>query len=194
MKHVNGKAESSVKVTSKSVSSSAGAAENEGAPTTVDEVMGEFTAEAIKKISDAPTRERLIACHTFCSGVTAIYLASEDDKNARHLKEQLGEVMITLDTVQKMVNHSVELMKKVADRDHKADAYHVAVARVQENQGVLAQEIDSYSLLVRGKIGKKHPELSRFGIRIPRSGRPTKKASSSSTAAAGAPVPASPVK
>ncbi|MFO0586116.1 MAG: hypothetical protein U0441_01190 [Polyangiaceae bacterium] len=197
MKPLNGKAESSVKVTSKSVSGSSGGTEQQDMPTTVAEVMGEFTEEAIKKVSDTPTRERLIACHAFCSGVAEICLAPEDDKNARHLKEQLADVRITLSSVQKLVNSAVQLMKEVHDRDAKADAYHVAVAHVQENHGILGDQLDSYSLLVRGKIGKKHPELTRFGIRIPKGGRPTKKASSASaSASAGAPgnAPASPVK
>ena len=201
MKHVNGKALSSVKVTSKDISSSAGGAESHGAPTTIEGVMGDFTAEAIKRVSDTPTRERLTACHAFCTGVAEICLAPASDKNAQHLKERLAEVMISLSTVEKLVEQAIDLINEVTERDAKADAYHVAVARVQENQGVLGQEIDSYSLLVRGKIGKKHPDLERFGIRIPRQGRPLKRASSSASsssssasAPSGAPVPASPVK
>lgn len=194
MKPTNGKAESSVKLTSKSISISAGAEQQ--APTTVAEVMGEFTEEAIKKVSDTPTRERLSACHDFCSGVAEVFLAPEDDKKAQHLKEQLGEVLISLGSVQKLVSSAVQLMNEVHDRDAKADAYHVAVAHVQENHGILGERIDSYSLLVRGKLGKKHPDLSRFGIRIPKGGRPTKKASSASTSpgAAASNAPASPVK
>ncbi|MFO0590813.1 MAG: hypothetical protein U0441_24935 [Polyangiaceae bacterium] len=159
--------------------------------------MGELTEHAIQKVVDVEARARLETAYELCTGIAAVCLSDKSDDKTQLLKKQLAGVEITLETVENIVAASVRLMAEIADRDSKADAYHIAVAHAKDTEASLGQQIASSTLLLRGKLGSKNPDLESFGVKIRIGGRPTKPRSTkkpTDSAPAAAPVPASPVK
>jgi hypothetical protein len=91
----------------------------------------------------------------------------------------------------------VALIGQIADRDAKADAYHVAVGHVQDSQAEVGQHISSFALLLRGKLGPKNPTLTKFGVKPLVPGKRAKAAAppaASPPPAAAPPLAAAPAK
>jgi hypothetical protein len=134
-----------------------------GKPATVAEALGGFTEEAIAKVDDVKLKASLEDARAFASGVAAVLLST--DQEDEHLQEQLAKVQITMDDAVGMAADGVTLLEEIADRDDKADAYHIAVSHVQDTHAAVRQHLSSYTRLLQGKLGAKSQDLVRFGVK-----------------------------
>jgi hypothetical protein len=159
-----------------------------GKPTTVAEALGELTEEAIAKVDDVKLKAMLEGAYAFAAGVAAVVLST--DQEDEHLQQQLAKVQITLDDAVGMAADAVTLLDEIADRDDKANAYHIAVSHVQDTHAAVRQHLSSYTRLLQGKLGPKSPDLSRFGVKPLAPGH--RAASKPKKAANGATPPAPP--
>jgi hypothetical protein len=129
---------------------------------TLADILGALTPDAIRRVSDKTTKAQLESAYAFIHGAATTLLDTTGKSD--HLIKGLGEIHVGLEDLHGLVADALAIIAELEDRDAKQAAYHTAVSALQTSEAELHTHLSSYSLLLRGKLGAKSAELTRFGF------------------------------
>jgi len=124
---------------------------------TIEQLMGDFTEERIKRIGDQYARETLSHLFTMTKALGSAFLSG----NAKDL-ESVG---LSVDDVEGLASDGLHFLGELEDRDRKEAAAAAATAAVQATHHEIHDHLSGITLLLRGKLGPKSGDLKKFGVK-----------------------------